>query len=92
MRGGYGAGEHGTLADRVAATQRRAAAPATAPVTPARHCLVDGEPSLLVEWTRTDRGWEGRVVSVMWLDAVGWATVERWLPAAAIRPVTQPVT
>ena len=91
MRGGYGAGEHGALAERVAATQRRAAGRVAGPVSPARHCLVEGEAGLLVQWTRTDHGWEGRVVTVMWLDApggAGWATVERWLPAAVIEPVT----
>jgi hypothetical protein len=83
MRGGYGAGDHGTLAERLAATTSRPP-PARMPSSPARHCVVDGEPSLLVEWARTDRGWEGRVVSVVWLEGVGWAMVERWLPAAAI--------
>ena len=113
MRGGYGSGDHGTLADRIARQNATAAptaqlqpepqsrpqpqpqsrpqpgpAPATTvPAGPARHCRVDGEPSLLVEWCRTERGWEGRVVSVVWIDAVGWATVARWLPAADIEPV-----
>ena len=97
MRGGYGSGDHGTLADRVA-RQNATAAPtpesrpgpapsAAVPTGPARHCRVAGEPSLLVEWCRTERGWEGRVVSVVWIDAVGWATVARWLPAADIEPV-----
>ena len=92
MRGGYGTGQHGTLAERVAGS-----APSTAQVpptveragitgSPARHCRVDGEPSLLVEWCRTERGWEGRVISVLWVDAVGWATLERWLPAEDITP------
>lgn len=85
MRGGYGSGDHGTLADRVAG---RAGPPPPEPSTPARHCRVEGEPSLLVEWCRTERGWEGRVVSVVWIDAVGWATVARWLPASDIEPVT----
>ena len=100
MRGGYGSGDHGTLADRIARQNATAPpfapppappAPATPPVavavSPARHCRVAGEPSLLVEWCRTERGWEGRVVSVVWIDAVGWATVARWLPAADIEPV-----
>ena len=88
MRGGYGSGDHGTLADRVAGRAGEADPPVpSAPQTPARHCRVAGEPSLLVEWCRTDRGWEGRVVSVVWIDAVGWATVARWLPAADIEPV-----
>ena len=88
MRGGYGTGEHGTLAERVAgAAATSTPAPAPTPNTPARHCHVNGEPSLLVEWCRTERGWEGRVISVLWVDAVGWATVERWLPADDITPL-----
>jgi hypothetical protein len=79
MRGGYGTSDHGSLADRHAA----ATAPAV-PSSPARHCHVDGQPSLLLEWRRAVGGWEGRVVSLVWLDAVGWASVERWLPAADI--------
>jgi hypothetical protein len=78
MRSGHGTSDHGTLADRhdgARPEQRR---------TPARHCHVGGEPSLLVEWRRGSSGWEGRVVSVSWIDAVGWATAERWLPAAQI--------
>lgn len=87
MRGGYGHSDHGTLADRVAGRREPGPEVPRTPSTPARHCRVDGEPSLLVEWCRTERGWEGRVVSVMWLDAVGWVTVARWLPAADIEPV-----
>ena len=95
MRGGYGTGNNGTLAERVAGTAPEptrtapaaTSAPTATPNTPARHCHVDGEPSLLVEWCRTERGWEGRVISVLWVDAVGWATVERWLPAEDIKPL-----
>jgi hypothetical protein len=47
---------------------------------------VDGAPALLVEWRRARSGWEGRVISVRWLDGEGWATVERWLPAALVTP------
>ena len=85
MRGGYGSGEHGTLAERVAGTAPQRQRPPT-PQSPARHCFVDGEPSLLVEWRREDRGWEGRVITLVWLDAVGWTTIERWLPASTIAP------
>ena len=79
-----GSGRQGSLGERVSG-----AVPAEVrsdPASPARHCLVDGEPSLLVEWCQTERGWEGRVVSVLWIDAVGWALVERWLPADQITP------
>jgi hypothetical protein len=85
MRGGYGTGDYGSLADRNRATI--ASTPgqdAVQPENPARHCRVDGAPSLLVEWRRGPTGWEGRVISVVWVDAVGWASVERWLPATEI--------
>lgn len=90
MRGGYGTGEHGTLADRVADTLRHEQRPVT-PASPARHCFVAGEPSLLVEWRRAERGWEGRVLTLVWVDAVGWVTLERWLPAEEITPTKFPV-
>jgi hypothetical protein len=89
MRGGYGSGEHGTLAERVAGTTPHDARPPTPP-SPARHCFVDGEPSLLVEWRREERGWEGRVLTLVWVDAVGWVTIERWLPAGDITPTRFP--
>jgi hypothetical protein len=43
-----------------------------------------------VEWRRGLHDWEGRVVSVRWLDGDGWATVERWLPAALVTPLPGP--
>jgi hypothetical protein len=78
MRGGYGTSGEGSLARRTGADQR------VTHRSPARHCFVDGQPSFLVEWRQGTGGWEGRVLSVVWVDAVGWATVERWLPAADI--------
>ena len=90
MRGGYGSGEHGTLAERIAGTAAQHERPAT-PDSPARHCFVDGEPSLLVEWRRGDRGWEGRVLTLLWVDSVGWVTMERWLPATEVTPTRFPV-
>ena len=78
MRGGYGTSGEGSLAHRTGADHRAVHR------SPARHCLVDGEPSLLVEWRHGPGGWEGRVISMTWVDAVGWATVERWLPATEI--------
>ncbi len=86
MRGGYGSSQHGSLADRHRTAQPAATVP-SGPESPARHCRVDGEPGLLVEWRRGEQGWEGRVVSVTWLDAVGWATIDRWLPAADLEAV-----
>ena len=78
MRGGYGTSGQGNLASRTGADRP------TDPASPARHCFVEGQPSLLVEWRRSTTGWEGRVISVVWIDAVGWASVERWLPAERI--------
>ena len=31
----------------------------------------------LVEWCRTERGWEGRVISVLWVDAAESDTLKR---------------
>lgn len=83
MAGGMGRSAQGNLAQRLAAQ-----APLT-PVhrSPARHCFVEGEPALLVEWRQGVGGWEGRVLSMTWIDAVGWATLERWLPASDITSV-----
>jgi hypothetical protein len=81
MAGGYGRGDQGRLVDRIDAAL---AEPPTIPRSPARHCRIDGEPALLVEWRRGSAGWEGRVISMVWLDEVGWATLERWLPAEAM--------
>ena len=90
MRGGYGSGEHGTLAERVAGTAPQQQRPPT-PQSPARHCFIDGEPSLLVEWRRAERGWEGRVLTMLWVCAVCWVAMERWLPATEITPRPSPV-
>ena len=86
MRGGYGSSRHGSLAQRSQTGNQTGNQTGSTPraATPARHCSVDGQPSLLVEWRHLATGWEGRVISVVWLDAVGWATVERWLPASEI--------
>jgi hypothetical protein len=80
MRGGYGHSWQSNLASRVGADRT------ADPPSPARHCLVEGQPSLLVEWRRGTTGWEGRVISVVWIGAVGWASVERRLPADLIGP------
>ena len=85
MAGGMSTGSGGNLASRVAATGAARSTSLRVPSgSPARHCFVEGEPALLVEWRQTSIGWEGRVLSMTWIDAVGWATVERWLPAADI--------
>jgi hypothetical protein len=87
-------GVRGNLASRVAASASASTPPPTTPApraqgSPARHCFVDGAPALLVEWRQGHGGWEGRVLSMLWVDAVGWATVERWLPASDVQPGQQ---
>jgi hypothetical protein len=78
-------GARGNLASRVAGTSAPTSTSLRVPSgSPSRHCFVEGEPALLVEWRQTNLGWEGRVLSMTWIDAVGWATVERWLPARQI--------
>jgi hypothetical protein len=81
MAGGMGRSAQGNLAQRLAA---QAPPPALVHRSQARHCVVEGEPALLVEWRQGDLGWEGRVLSMTWIDAIGWATLERWLPASDI--------
>lgn len=83
MAGGYGRSDQGNLSQRLAT---QACPPVAVRRSPARHCFVRGEPALLVEWRQASCGWEGRVISMTWVDAVGWATLERWLPADDITP------
>ncbi len=87
MAGGMSRGVGGNLASRVAASASASTSPPPSTQgSPARHCFVDGAPALLVEWRHGVGGWEGRVLSMIWVDTVGWATVERWLPASEVRP------
>lgn len=87
MAGGFSRSDQGSLASRVGAATTTT--PISRSLSPARHCFVDGEPALLVEWRQGSVGWEGRVLSMVWVDAVGWATVERWLPADDIAPASR---
>lgn len=93
MRGGYGSGDYGSLEERINGALDRQperlaeANPDPLHGSPARHCFVEGKPALLVEWRRTAAGWEGRVITVRWLDGQDWVTVEAWLPANAIERV-----
>lgn len=61
---------------------------------PVRHCWVSGaaddlgvkRPGLLVEWRRTDAGWQGRVVYAAELRVGEWSLVEEWLPSTLLSP------
>ena len=74
-------GSWGPMSDRIAAST----SPEDPPL-PARHCFVDGQPSLLVQWRQGVAGWAGRVITLRWLDGEGLAVVEQRLTAQRIAP------
>jgi hypothetical protein len=89
-------GSYGSMADRVARSRdadRPPAQPAPithgTPVPGVKHCWVTDHhgrlPALLLEWRRTDSGFQGRVVRPV-LEDEGWLVVEEWLPAALLEP------
>lgn len=67
-----------------------------APEAPPRHVWIlnlDGEPrhrlaGLLVEWRKTDVGWEGLVITRL-TEEGAWMTVERWIHEDDLVPVRQ---
>jgi hypothetical protein len=71
----------GTLADRVAGTDRHP------PPPPVKHCWVTGPagrlPGLLLAWRQGPDGWQGRVVHLV-PETAGWVLVDEWLPAAVL--------
>lgn len=91
MAGGMTSRRSPTLAERSGLRQPSAAR------QEARHCwVIDAPghpgrfPGLLVEWRRSEHdGWEGRVVYA--IDEPGGAArlIERWLPAACLRPAAE---
>lgn len=80
-RGGWG-----PMSDRVKRTESTPEPPA--PPENLKHCWVHGAhgrlPALLLEWRRTDAGYQGRVVRPVYED--GWLVVEEWVPAALLEP------
>jgi hypothetical protein len=80
-------GSYGSMAERVA----RSHGDETPPRTPLRHCWVTDRhgrlPGLLLEWRRTETGFQGRVVRPV-LDDRGWIVVEEWLPAELLEPAS----
>lgn len=78
-------GSWGSMADRVKHAGDTASAP-----PPIRHCWVTDAhgrlPALLLEWRRTEAGFQGRVIRPV-IEADGaWVVVEEWLPAAVLDP------
>jgi hypothetical protein len=88
MAGGMGGRRGVPLSDRVRLTND------PDDICPVRHCWVAGaaddlgvkRPGLLVEWRRTDAGWQGRVVYAAELRAGEWSLVEEWLPSTLLSP------
>jgi hypothetical protein len=76
------------MADRVQHGQDPAASPPTAPST-LKHCWVNDRhgrlPALLLEWRRTESGYQGRVVRPVEEEGC-WLVVEEWLPASFLDP------
>ena len=95
MAGGWGKRGSGIpLSQRVRPGHVAGPPPPVPDPCPARHCWVadaDGHgvkrPGLLVEWRRSEVGWEGRVVYVARLRPGAWQLVEEWLPAALLTPL-----
>ncbi len=67
-----------------------AAAPPSGPTSRLKHCWVSDEhgrlPALLLEWRRTEGGYQGRVVRPVLDRELGWVVVEEWLPASFLEP------
>jgi hypothetical protein len=78
-------GAWGPMADRVNGAE------GGAPPAPAvKHCWVTDQhgrlPALLLEWRRTEAGFQGRVVRPVADPEGGWVVVVEWLPAAWLAP------
>lgn len=82
-------GAWGAMSERV----QRPPDPAPEPDPPepapsVKHCWVSDQhgrlPGLLLEWRRTEAGFQGRVVRPVFDD--GWILVDEWLPAAILGP------
>lgn len=79
-------GSWGSMADRVQSPSDQGVGRASA----IKHCWVTGLhrrlPALLLEWRRTEAGFQGRVIHPVMEADGGWVVVEEWLPAAVLDP------
>ena len=83
-------GGYGSMAERVARSQGGDPAPEhPGEPPPIKPCWVSDQhgrlPALLLEWRRTESGYQGRVVRPV-PDEDGWIVVEEWLPAELLAP------
>ena len=79
-------GSWGSMADRIGQTQGSSTTASSSPSPPTlKHCWVTDQhghlPGLLLEWRRTESGYQGRVVRPVIDEDLGWIVVEEWLPA-----------
>jgi hypothetical protein len=80
-------GSWGPMTDRVDRGREPNPTVATAEQPPAalKHCWVTDRhgrlPGLLLEWRRTESGFQGRVLRAVHEQDTGWLVVEEWLPA-----------
>lgn len=81
-------GNWGPMADRVDRAREQAAPgspTAEPPPSALKHCWVTDRhgrlPGLLLEWRRTESGFQGRVLRAVHEPDAGWLVVEEWLPA-----------
>jgi hypothetical protein len=86
-------GAWGSMSQRVsqdAAAQDAEARPTQPQPSGIKHCWVDDEhgrmPGLLLQWRRTESGFQGRVVRPVLDPEWGWVVVDEWLPASSLGP------
>lgn len=93
MAGGMSGREGVPLKDRVRpgeVVEETTVSPSPSPSPDAiQHCWVTDRhgrlPALLLEWRRSESGYQGRVVRPV-LEGQVWMVCEEWLPAALLDP------
>lgn len=80
-------GSWGSMADRVGRGPGDAPSEPEPP-TALKHCWVTDRhgrlPGLLLEWRRTESGFQGRVLRAVYEPDAGWIVCEEWLPAGLL--------
>lgn len=82
-------GNFGSMAERVARSNGQEE---TAPVPQMKHCWVTDRhgrlPGLLLEWRRSEPGFQGRVLHAV-LEEGEWVVVEEWVPAGLLESAAE---